>query len=296
MEKRESLQIAILGAVPGEAQPLHALLSHPREVDLAGNVARTGIYLGKTMLIGTTGLGKVNAAVTTAVLLERFRVGMVWNVGTCGAYAGAHLRPGDVLITRHALFGDEGVLTRSGVLSARFIGIPVLSARSGEFYDELPLDIHPLFKRLMKAAHPGLYRIIPGSSPVCGVQCVHAHAPSEAPPEQESADPARLAAENGEEAAGRRGETFTLTYGPSLTVGMASGDEETAAERFAQYRAFAENMEGSAVAHACFRFDIPMLECRGISNIAGDRDRDNWGIERALRHCHAIVSQLLREL
>jgi futalosine hydrolase len=296
MGKKESLEIAILGAVPGEVHPLHTLLSHPRQIDLAGNAARTGIYLGKTMLIGSTGLGKVNAAVTTAALLERFQVGTVWNVGTAGAYAGAHLRAGDVLITRNALFGDEGVLTRNGALSAQFIGIPVLSARSGEYYDGLPLDLYPLFKRLKKAAHPGLYRLIPGPSPVCSVQYMPAPSRSETPPEPASADSAGFAVGNEEKGAGLRDECFTLIYGPSLTVGMTSGDDEVAAERFARFRAFAENMEGSAVAQACFRYGTPMLECRGISNIAGDRDRDHWEIERALRHCHGIVLLLLREI
>jgi futalosine hydrolase len=55
-------------------------------------------------------------------------------------------------------------------------------------------------------------------------------------------------------------------------------------------------MEGSAVAQACFRFNVPMVECRGMSNIAGDRDKGHWQIEKAVSHCHGILLGWLRML
>lgn len=277
MEKRKSLEIAILGAVPGEVEPLYPLLGHPREIDLAGNAARTGIHLGKTMLIGLTGLGKVNAAITTATLLERFSAGAVWNIGSAGAYAGAHLQIGDVIITDQSIFGDEGVLMRNGVLSARSIGIPVLSGGAGEFHDRLPSNLHPMYERIRMAAQPGPYRILAESSPGYAIPHIPAAPEATPPPDWREA-------------------FFTLAYGPSLTVGMASGDPEVAAQRYERHRACAENMEGSAVAHACLRFDTPVIECRGIANIAGNRDREQWNVDLALRNCHGIVLRLLQEL
>jgi futalosine hydrolase len=64
---------------------------------------------------------------------------------------------------------------------------------------------------------------------------------------------------------------------------------EIARERFQRYGALAENMEGSAVAQACFRFDVPFLECRGISNIVGDRCKERWRIGEAMAHCHSVI-------
>ena len=78
------------------------------------------------------------------------------------------------------------------------------------------------------------------------------------------------------ESAGVGSSPFQVVYGPSLTVSMVSGDRQTAKERFEQRRAFAENMEGTAVAQACVRFNIAMVECRGISNWAGDRNKTRW--------------------
>ena len=75
---------------------------------------------------------------------------------------------------------------------------------------------------------------------------------------------------------------FKVQYGPSLTVGMASGDIQTADARFRRHGALAENMEGSAIAQTCLLFDVPFLEFRGISNMAGVRDKAKWDLGAAI--------------
>jgi futalosine hydrolase len=32
-----------------------------------------------------------------------------------------------------------------------------------------------------------------------------------------------------------------------------------------------------------------MLECRGMSNVAGDRNRTHWRLREALDHCHGVL-------
>ena len=86
---------------------------------------------------------------------------------------------------------------------------------------------------------------------------------------------------------------FKVHYGASLTVGMASGDTQTADARFRRHGALAENMEGSAIAQTCLLFDVPFLEFRGISNMAGVRDKAKWDIGAALDHCTAVIKLLL---
>jgi futalosine hydrolase len=86
---------------------------------------------------------------------------------------------------------------------------------------------------------------------------------------------------------------FRVQYGPSLTVGMTSGDIHTANARFRSFRALAENMEGSAIAHACLLFNVPFLEFRGISNMAGVRDKARWDLGAAMQHCLSVIKHLL---
>jgi futalosine hydrolase len=77
---------------------------------------------------------------------------------------------------------------------------------------------------------------------------------------------------------------------------MVSGDIRTAAARSLCYGALAEDMEGSAVAQTCLIFDVPFLEFRGISNMAGVRDKARWELVAALDHCLAVIKNLLDKL
>ena len=86
---------------------------------------------------------------------------------------------------------------------------------------------------------------------------------------------------------------FRLRYGPSLTVGMTSGDLQTASARFHRFQALAENMEGGAIAQTCLLFGVPFLEIRGISNVAGEREKACWDLRAAVDHCLAVVERLL---
>jgi futalosine hydrolase len=54
-----------------------------------------------------------------------------------------------------------------------------------------------------------------------------------------------------------------------------------------------ENMEGAAIAHVAGLSGIPVGEIRGVSNIAGKRDRTAWKIKEA---AEAAQRALLRWL
>ena len=91
-------------------------------------------------------------------------------------------------------------------------------------------------------------------------------------------------------------ETFRITHGASLTVSLVSGDAKTARKRYERYRAMVESMEGSAIAQTCFRYEVPLLECRGISNMAGDRNKARWKLELAAIRCCAVIRYWLEAL
>jgi futalosine hydrolase len=267
-----AVDVAILGAVAREVEPLRRILNSPDRLTVLGESFLLGMYRGRSILIGSTGLGKVNAAVTTTSLLERFPVGEVWNIGCAGAFGDGPLQIGDVLVTLNAFCGDEGILTGKGVLSPKLIGIPILVHHGEEIYDCLPLESQPPVCRIREKTPPGFYRLLNGQGsedlPVASI----------------CSGPGGLG----------EAEGFQLAYGPSLTVGMVSGDAEVASDRFKLYGAFAENMEGSAVAQACFRFGVPMVECRGISNIAGNRCKSDWRFSKAFCNCHAVILNWLQ--
>jgi futalosine hydrolase len=263
----DGVDVAVLGAVKREVQPILEILSNPRVFDFRGEVLHLGTCGSRSMLIGTTGLGKVNAAITTAAILETFGAAQVWNIGCAGAYEEGPLRVGDVLISQIIWCGDEGVLTRKGIESLRTVGIPLVTRGSELFFDALPAAedswAHDHVRRLTP---PGFYRTGDGGLELVGSA--------------------------GEVEDAQRAESsgiFRTLYGPSLTVSLASGDRKTARKRYERFGAMAENMEGSAVAQTCFRYEVPFVECRGMSNMAGDRDKRHWKLDLAVARCSSVV-------
>jgi futalosine hydrolase len=91
---------------------------------------------------------------------------------------------------------------------------------------------------------------------------------------------------------GRR--PLNIKSGAFVTVSASTGTIKRAKELEKRFHAICENMEGAAVAHLCTLYNIPLLEIRGISNIAGVRDRRRWDLELASRNCQQAVLTVLQ--
>jgi len=69
-----------------------------------------------------------------------------------------------------------------------------------------------------------------------------------------------------------------------LTVCAASANSTDVADRLKKFpQAAAEDMEAYAVAVACRMANVPLTVIRGISNIAGDRNKAHWDVDAALK-------------
>ena len=73
-----------------------------------------------------------------------------------------------------------------------------------------------------------------------------------------------------------------LLAAPCVTSSRITGRDEEAQAVAQRWQALAESMEGAAAAHICALYGVPFLEIRGISNMAGDRDRAAWAVDRAV--------------
>lgn len=263
MRPAERIDIAVLAAVPQEVRKLDALLADSHVDAVAGGAFRIGKLRDRTVLVGATGIGKVNAAISAAALLASHDIGQIWNIGCAGCFEQGGLNVGDVLITDEFLCGDEGVLSAQGIQSTRQIGIPLVAKEGHGYFDAFPAS--PLVAQVKERLPAGYYATGDGALLI-----------SPAVPDRTGLH-------------AQRGSTFQLAYGPSLSVGMVSGDPGVARQRYGRHRAMAENMEGSAIAQTCLRFGKPFVECRGMSNTVGERDKRHWQMEKALAHCHAAL-------
>src|SRR5208337_1028727 len=168
---------------------------------IAGRPFSTYFYRDIKLLIGTTGVGKVNAAATAAAALTSFRTAEVWNVGCAGAYGGSGLKIGDVLITENCICADEGILRKEGPMSTSSLEIPLVLKDAQPFYDCFPLD-ESLVLRQIRALFPaGMF----STDPSGGIR----------PDDLLDADCSNFGPGPDKK---RR---FRVQYGPSLTVGMA---------------------------------------------------------------------------
>ena len=76
--------LALITALRHELQPLLALGNWRQEKITGRNFYRRSVA-GKEIVATTSGLGKVMAAATTQMLIERFQADLILNFGSCGA-------------------------------------------------------------------------------------------------------------------------------------------------------------------------------------------------------------------
>ena len=76
-----------------------------------------------------------------------------------------------------------------------------------------------------------------------------------------------------------------------LTVCSASASPTDVAHRLRKFpHAVAEDMEAFSVAVACHMAKVPLTVIRGISNMAGDRDKANWNVAAALEAAAGLAA------
>lgn len=96
---------AILGAFDKEVKLLQDSLQNRQEVRFRGLTFMTGQLNGQNVVVAETGIGKANAAMTTALVIERFEPKQVIFTGIAGAIR-EDLQPGDMVIAERTTYHD----------------------------------------------------------------------------------------------------------------------------------------------------------------------------------------------
>ncbi|WP_252108724.1 MULTISPECIES: 5'-methylthioadenosine/S-adenosylhomocysteine nucleosidase [unclassified Halomonas] len=98
-------RIGIIGAMAQEVSILAGQLEGVERLEHAGFVFYSGTRHGLEVVILQSGIGKVNAAVGTAVLLERYQPEAIINTGSAGGFA-EDLDIGDIIISSEVRHHD----------------------------------------------------------------------------------------------------------------------------------------------------------------------------------------------
>lgn len=75
------------------------------------------------------------------------------------------------------------------------------------------------------------------------------------------------------------------------TSDAVTADRDDAAYLAGRFGASVESMEGAGAARAAAALGVPFVELRGVSNLAGDRDKASWRLREAIAAaCEAAVA------
>ena len=97
--------IGIIGAMEEEVKALADMMSGVETATVAGMVFKKGQFKGKDVVVVRSGIGKVNAAVCTQILADRYNVDCVINTGVAGSLKN-EINIGDIVISSDAIQHD----------------------------------------------------------------------------------------------------------------------------------------------------------------------------------------------
>ncbi|MGN5454367.1 MAG: 5'-methylthioadenosine/S-adenosylhomocysteine nucleosidase [Candidatus Kurthia intestinigallinarum] len=80
------MKIAVIGAMEEEVELLRATLENTTTETIANSEYTQGTYKDKDVILLKSGIGKVNAAMSTTILLEKYQPDVVINTGSAGGY------------------------------------------------------------------------------------------------------------------------------------------------------------------------------------------------------------------
>jgi adenosylhomocysteine nucleosidase len=108
------IRLAVLGAFDREVSLLGEMLTDAQSQRIEGIEFLSGWAGGQRVVIAWTGVGKVNAAMVTTLLIEHFKPTQVLFTGIAGA-VDPNLEPGDIVIAQQTAYHDMGSWWPEGI-------------------------------------------------------------------------------------------------------------------------------------------------------------------------------------
>ncbi|MCA0969995.1 5'-methylthioadenosine/S-adenosylhomocysteine nucleosidase [Halobacillus litoralis] len=102
------MTIGIIGAMDEEVELLKQTMTNTKEQEVAGSLFIEGQLHEKDVVLLKSGIGKVNAAMSTTILHERYDLEAVINTGSAGGFA-KELEVGDVVVSTLVTHHDVDV-------------------------------------------------------------------------------------------------------------------------------------------------------------------------------------------
>jgi len=99
------MNIGIIGAMKEELDVILSEIIIEKEEFKAGMNFKKGKFGDNQIVLVVSGIGKVNAAICTQILIDDFKVKSIINVGVAGGL-GENIKPGDIVIAENLVQHD----------------------------------------------------------------------------------------------------------------------------------------------------------------------------------------------
>lgn len=102
------MKIGVIGAMEEEVELLRGSLEHVTTEEIANCEFTSGTYKGQDVVLLKSGIGKVNAAMSTTLLLQKYQPDVVINTGSAGGFD-QNLEVGAIVISDEVRHHDVDV-------------------------------------------------------------------------------------------------------------------------------------------------------------------------------------------
>jgi adenosylhomocysteine nucleosidase len=218
----------ILGAFGAEVALIHSRIQNPKEIIIQHIHFTKGILNGHQVVLAQTGMGKVNAAITTSLLLDHFKPTRVLFTGIAGG-VDPQLAPGDLVIGDKIAHHDYGTITPDS-MQRRATQDPVTMLNNPQYF-----SCAPKLVKLAQDVSSKLEFAKIGSGK---------HAPK-------------------------------IVTGTIVTGDVFVASTVATQQLWQKMHAEATEMEGAAVAQACWQQKIPFLVIRSLSDSASNNAHED---------------------
>jgi len=104
-ERGNNMKIGIIGAMEEEVEILKDKMGEYQEKNIAGSIFYTGYINGKEIVLLKSGIGKVNAAMGTTLMIQLYQPDYIINTGSAGGFK-SDLKIGDIVISNELRYHD----------------------------------------------------------------------------------------------------------------------------------------------------------------------------------------------
>ncbi len=148
--------IGIIGAMEEEIEILKSQMLGLEEIKIAHTVFYKGLLNDKEIILTQSGIGKVNVAISTALLINEFKPAYIINTGSAGALQPG-LSLGDVVISSEVAYHDADARA-FGYEIGQIPGMPATYKADQELFEK----VDKVLKSLSQNGKEGL--IVSGDS------------------------------------------------------------------------------------------------------------------------------------